>query len=55
MAALQRLRAAVSAVLDDPAYRRAAGAMQAEIEAMPSAAEVLDDLVGLAHSARRIA
>ena len=51
----QRLRAAVTSVLDDPAYRRAATAMQSEITAMPSAAEVLYDLVGLAHSTRRIA
>jgi hypothetical protein len=29
--------------------------MQSEIAAMPSAADVLDDLVSLAHSARRIA
>ena len=51
----QRLRAAVTSVLDDPAYRRAATATQSEITAMPSAAEVLYDLVGLAHSTRRIA
>jgi UDP:flavonoid glycosyltransferase YjiC (YdhE family) len=51
----ERLRAAVTAVLDDPAYTRAATAMQSEIAAMPSAADVLDDLVSLAHSARRIA
>jgi MGT family glycosyltransferase len=50
-----RLRAAVSSVLDDPAYARAATAMKSEIAAMPSAADVLDDLVGLAHSARQIA
>lgn len=51
----ERLRAAVTAVLDDPAYTRAAAAMKAEIAAMPSAADVLDDLVGLAGSARRSA
>jgi UDP:flavonoid glycosyltransferase YjiC (YdhE family) len=50
-----RLRAAVSSVLDDPAYADAATAMKAEIAAMPSAADVLDDLVGLACSTRRIA
>jgi MGT family glycosyltransferase len=50
-----RLRTAVRAVLDDPAYRRAAEAMKAEIEAMPSAAEVLDRLLRLARSERRIA
>jgi len=51
----ERLRAAVSAVLDDPAYGRAARALKAEIEAMPSPAEVLDDLVHLAGPQRRIA
>ena len=51
----ERLRAAVSSVLDDPAYADAATAMKAEIAAMPSAADVLDDLVGLACSTRRIA
>jgi MGT family glycosyltransferase len=51
----ERLRAAVTAVLDDPAYARAAAAMKSEIAAMPAAEEVLDDLVGLAHSTRRIA
>ena len=50
-----RLRAAVSSVLDDPAYADAATAMKAEIAAMPLAADVLDDLVGLACSTRRIA
>ena len=40
-----RLRAAVEAVLDEPAYARAARVLQAEIAAMPSATEVLDDLV----------
>jgi UDP:flavonoid glycosyltransferase YjiC (YdhE family) len=50
----ERLRAAVTALLDDPAYTRAATAMKTEIAAMPSAADVLDDLVGLA-SGRRIA
>ena len=50
-----RLRAAVSSVLDDPAYADAATAMKAEIAAMPSAADVLDDLVDLACSTRRIA
>ena len=34
---------------------RAATAMKSEIAAMPSAADVLDDLVGLAYSTRRIA
>jgi UDP:flavonoid glycosyltransferase YjiC (YdhE family) len=51
----ERLRAAVSSVLDDPAYADAATAMKSEIAAMPSAADVLDDLVGLACSTRRIA
>jgi UDP:flavonoid glycosyltransferase YjiC (YdhE family) len=51
----ESLRAAVTAVLDDPAYARAAGALQAEIAAMPSAADVLDGLVDLAHSERRSA
>lgn len=50
-----RLRAAVSSVLDDPAYARAAAALKSEIAAMPPAADVLDDLVNLAHSARRTA
>ena len=49
----ERLRAAVTAVLDDPAYARAATAMRDEIAAMPSAAEVLDDLVGLVQAERR--
>jgi len=51
----ERLRAVVSQVLDEPAYERAARAMKAEIEAMPPAAEVLDDLVHLAGPQRRIA
>jgi UDP:flavonoid glycosyltransferase YjiC (YdhE family) len=51
----ERLRAAVSSVLDDPTYADAATAMKSEIAAMPSAADVLDDLVGLACSTRRIA
>jgi UDP:flavonoid glycosyltransferase YjiC (YdhE family) len=51
----ERLRAAVSSILDDPTYADAATAMKAEIAAMPSAADVLDDLVGLACSTRRIA
>ena len=51
----ESLRAAVTAVLDDPAYARAAAAVKAEIAAMPSAAEVLDDLVDLARSERRSA
>ena len=51
----ERLRAAVTAVLDDPAYAKAATAMQHEIAAMPSATEVLDDLVRLARSERQIA
>lgn len=40
----ERLREALLAVLDDPAYARAAGAMQREIAAMPSADQVLRDL-----------
>jgi UDP:flavonoid glycosyltransferase YjiC (YdhE family) len=51
----KRLRAALSSVLHDPAYTGAAAAMKAEIAAMPSAADVLADLVGLASSARRAA
>jgi UDP:flavonoid glycosyltransferase YjiC (YdhE family) len=51
----ESLRAAVTAVLDDPAYARAAAAIQAQIAAMPSAADVLDDLVDLARSERRSA
>ena len=51
----ERLRAAVTAVLADPAYARAARLMKAEIEAMPSAGEVLDGLVRLAGSERRVA
>jgi calicheamicin 3'-O-methyl-rhamnosyltransferase len=47
------LRAAVTAVLDDPGYGRAATAIKDEIAGMPSAAEVLDDLVGLVRSERR--
>ena len=39
------LRSALTTILGDPAYTRAAQRIQAEIEAMPSAAEVLDDLV----------
>jgi UDP:flavonoid glycosyltransferase YjiC (YdhE family) len=50
-----RLRAAVSSVLHDPAYTNAASAMKAEIAAMPSADDVLGDLVALASSVRRIA
>jgi hypothetical protein len=50
-----RLRAAVTAVLHDPAYAKAAAAMQSEVAAMPSATDVLDELVDLARSARRIA
>ncbi|HWM00989.1 MAG TPA: nucleotide disphospho-sugar-binding domain-containing protein, partial [Actinophytocola sp.] len=49
------LRAAVTSVLDDPAYARTAAAMKSEIAAMPAAADVLDDLVHLAQSERRIA
>ena len=49
----ESLRAAVTAVLDDPGYARAATAMRDEIAAMPSAAEVLDDLVGLVQAERR--
>jgi UDP:flavonoid glycosyltransferase YjiC (YdhE family) len=51
----ERLRAAVTAVLADPAYARAAGAMRAEIEAMPPAAAVLEGLVRRARTARRVA
>jgi UDP:flavonoid glycosyltransferase YjiC (YdhE family) len=51
----ERLRAAVTAVLDDPAYTRSAAAMRAEIAAMPSPAEVLDALVDLARTDRRSA
>jgi UDP-N-acetylglucosamine transferase subunit ALG13 len=49
----ESLRAAVTAVLDVPGYARAAIAVRDEISAMPSAAEVLDDLVGLVQSERR--
>ncbi len=49
----ESLRAAVTAVLDVPGYARVATAMRDEIAAMPSAAEVLDDLVGLVRSERR--
>ena len=49
----ESLRAAVTAVLDDPGYGRAATAIKDEIAGMPSAAEVLDDLVGLVRSERR--
>lgn len=50
-----RLRAAVGVVLDDPAYAQAARSLQAEIAAMPSAAEVLDDLVRQVHAGWRAA
>jgi UDP:flavonoid glycosyltransferase YjiC (YdhE family) len=50
-----RLRVAVSSVLDDPAYTTASTAMKSEIAAMPSAADVLDDLLNLAYSARQSA
>jgi calicheamicin 3'-O-methyl-rhamnosyltransferase len=43
----ESLRAAVRAVLDDPTYARAARTVQAEIAAMPTAEQVLGDLVGL--------
>ena len=49
------LRAAVTSVLDDLAYTRAATAMKSEIAAMPLATDVLDDLVSLADSPRQIA
>lgn len=49
----ESLRAAVTAVLDVPGYARAATAMRDEIAAMPSAVEVLDDLVGLVRAERR--
>ena len=39
------LRSALTAVLDDPAYALAAQRIQAEIAAMPTAREVLDDLM----------
>jgi hypothetical protein len=45
----------VTAILDDPAYARAAADLQAEIAAMPSPADVLDVLVDLARSQRRSA
>jgi MGT family glycosyltransferase len=51
----ERLRAAVTSILDDPAYRDVATAMQAQIAAMPAAVDVLDDLVALARATRRIA
>jgi UDP:flavonoid glycosyltransferase YjiC (YdhE family) len=51
----ESLREAVTAVLDDPAYARAAADMRAEIAAMPSPADVLDVLVDLARSQRRSA
>jgi UDP:flavonoid glycosyltransferase YjiC (YdhE family) len=51
----ERLRAAGSSVLHDPAYTRAATTMKTEIAAMPSAADVLDDLVSLTHSTRQTA
>ena len=44
----ERLRAAVQAVLHDQTYAQAAKALQVEIGAMPTAAEVLGDLVTLA-------
>jgi UDP:flavonoid glycosyltransferase YjiC (YdhE family) len=51
----QRLRAAVSSVLHDPAYTSAATAMKTEIAAMPSATDVLEDLVGPTRSTKKIA
>jgi hypothetical protein len=45
----------VSSVLRDPAYTGAATAMRTEIAAMPSATDVLEDLVGLTHSTKKIA
>jgi len=47
------VRDAVIKVLDDPSYRRAAGTLQQEIAAMPSADETLDSLIEL--RSRRIA
>ena len=44
----ERLRAAVQSVLHDQTYAQAAKALQVEIGAMPTAAEVLGDLVTLA-------
>jgi UDP:flavonoid glycosyltransferase YjiC (YdhE family) len=51
----ERLRDAVISVLDEPTFTRAAVTMQSEIAALPSATDVLDDLVGVAGSARRVA
>jgi UDP:flavonoid glycosyltransferase YjiC (YdhE family) len=51
----ESLRAAVTAVLDDPAYATVATAIESEIAAMPPATDVLDDLVELAHAERRSA
>ncbi len=51
----EKLRAAVTSVLDDPAYARAATAIKSEIAAMPSAADVLDDLARLVRSQRQTA
>lgn len=45
------LRHAVQAVLDDPAYERAAATLQAEIAAMPPAGEVLAELTAMVASA----
>jgi MGT family glycosyltransferase len=46
------IRDAVITVLDDPSYRRAAGALQQQIAAMPSADETLGKLLEL-HSRRK--
>jgi UDP:flavonoid glycosyltransferase YjiC (YdhE family) len=51
----ERLRAAVTSVLDDPAYGEVATAMKAQIATMPPPADVLDDLALLARCTRRIA
>ena len=43
------IRTAIEQVLTDPSYAAAARSIQAEIAAMPSAAEVLADLIDRAH------
>jgi hypothetical protein len=49
----ENLRAALRAVLDDSGYAQAAAAMRSGIAAMPSAAEVFDELARLALSERQ--
>jgi UDP:flavonoid glycosyltransferase YjiC (YdhE family) len=44
----QTIRAAIDQVLADPAYAAGARVLQADIAAMPSAADVVNDLAGLA-------